>query len=238
MKKTIPILVLFTIILFILFLWEESEYLNINHKIDDDKVANFFTSFGGGIVSISLYYFYQQLIADNSPDLYFTSAMFNATESISFFENKKAVKFLQIVDEKVTDLNGYFVLYNAGTGACKNISIRWIYDLDEIKKIIQNNYFYLPRFVTESQHLSFIESKGKTHIQIPEFYFYCCAPEFNFNESNHSEIARKLRYGEELQPKLNVEITYFDSRNNKKIKKFKIEILAVNNTIDIKFKQL
>jgi hypothetical protein len=238
MKRTTYILVLFTIFLIILFLWGEFEYLNFKQKIDDDKIANFFTSFGGVIVAISLYYFYEQLIAVNLPDLYFSSAMFNVTEKQSVFENKKALKFLQILDEKVSELNSYFVLHNNGTGPCKNISIKWIYDLDEIKKIIQDNYQNFPRFVTESQNLSFIESNGKIQIEIPEFYFYCCAPELNFNESNHSELAKKLMNGEELKPKLNAEIIYYDSRNNKKIKKFKVEIQAVNNTIDIKFKQL
>lgn len=238
MKKATRILVLFTIILIMLFLWEELENLNFNEKINDDKIANFFTSFGGVIVAVSLYYFYEQLIAVNLPDLYFSSAMFNITEKESVFENKKSLKFLQILDEKISDLNSYFVLHNTGTGTCKNISIKWIYDLEEIKKIIQNDYQYFPRFVAESQQLSFIESNGKTQIEIPEFYFYCCAPEFNFNENNHSELAKKLINGEELKPKLNVEITYYDSRNNKKTKKFKVEIQAVNNTIDIKFKHL
>lgn len=238
MKKTTYILVLFTIILIVLFLWQELETLNIKQKINDDKLANFFTSFSGVIVAISLYYFYEQLIAGNSPDLYFSSAVFNVTEKESIYENKKSLKFLQIIDEKISDLNSYFVLYNTGTGTCKNISIKWIYDLKEVQKIVQDNYQYFPRFTTENQQLSFIESNGKIQIEIPEFYFYSCAPEFNFNEKNHGELAKKLMKGEELKPKLSVEIIYYDSRNNKKMKKFKLEIRAVNNIIDIKFKYL
>ncbi|OMQ09505.1 hypothetical protein BXU01_17965 [[Flexibacter] sp. ATCC 35103] len=238
MKKTTYILVLFTIILIVLFLWQELETLDIKQKINDDKLANFFTAFGGIIVAISLYFFYEQLIAGNSPDLYFSSVVFNVTEGESIYENKKSLKFFQIIDEKISDLNSYFVLYNTGTGTCKNILIKWIYDLEEIKKIIKNDYQYFPIFSTESQQLSFIESNGKIQIEIPEFYFYSCAPEFNFNEKNHSELAKKLIKGEELKPKLNVEITYYDSRNNKKTKKLKLEIQAVNNKIDIKFKHL
>lgn len=238
MKKTTYILILFTIILLVLFLWKELEILDINQKINDDKLANFFTSFGGIIVAITLYYLYEQLIAGNSPDLYFSSVVFNVTEKDSIYENKKTLKFLQIIDEKISDVNSYFILHNTGTGTCKNISIKWIYDLEEIKKIIQEKYQYFPRFTTESQQLSFIESNGKIQIQIPEFYFYSCAPEFNFNENNHSELAKKLINGEELKPKLSVEIKYFDSRNNQRTKKFKLEILPVNNKIDIKFKHL
>lgn len=238
MKKTTYILIVFTIILIVLFLWQELETLNIKRKINDEKLANFFTSFGGVIVAVSLYYLYEQLIGGNSPDLYFSSAVFNVTEKESIYEDKKALKFLQIIDEKITDLNSYFVLYNTGTGTCKNISIKWIYDLKEINEIIQHDYQYFPRFTTESQQLSFIESNGKIQIEIPEFYFYSCAPEFNFNINNHSELAEKLMKGEELKPTLNVEITYYDSRNNKITKKFKLEIQAVNNKIDIKFKHL
>jgi hypothetical protein len=238
MKKTTYILILFTIILIALFLWGETENLNFTQKINDDKIANFFTSFGGVIVAISLYYFYEQLIAVNLPDLYFSSALFNVTEKESIYENKKDLNFLQIIDEKISELNSYFILHNTGTGTCKNITIKWIYEIEEIKKIIKDDYQYFPIFVTESQKLSFIESNGKIHVEIPKFYFYCCAPEYNFNEKNHSELAKKLGNGEELQPNLNVEIVFFDSRNNKKTKKFKVEIQAVNNTVDVKFKQL
>jgi hypothetical protein len=237
MKKTIYILVLFTIILTTLFLWGEIENLIFIQKINDDKIANFFTSFGGVIVAISLYYFYKQVIAVNLPDLYFSSALFNVTEKKSIYENKKDLKFLQIIDEKNSELNSYFILHNTGTGTCKNITIKWIYDIEEIKKIVKEDYQYFPIFVTESQKLSFIESNGKIHVKIPEFYFYSCAPEYNFNQKNHSELAKKLSNGEELQPNLNVKIVFFDSRNNKKTKKFKVEILAVNNTVDVKFKQ-
>jgi hypothetical protein len=238
MKKTTYILILFTIILIALFLWGETENLNFTQKINDDKIANFFTSFGGVIVAISLYYFYEQLIAVNLPDLYFSSALFNVTEKESIYENKKDLNFLQIIDEKISELNSYFILHNTGTGTCKNITIKWIYEIEEIKKIIKDDYQYFPRFVTESQKLSFIESNGKIHVEIPKFYFYCCAPEYNFNQKNHSELAKKIGNGEELQPNLNVEIVFFDSRNNKKTKKFKVEIQAVNNTVDVKFKQL
>lgn len=238
MKKTTYILVLFTIILITLFLWGETENLNFTQKINDDKIGNFFTSFGGVIVAISLYYFYEQLIAVNLPDLYFSSSLFNVTEKESIYENKKDLNFLQIIDEKISELNSYFILHNAGTGTCKNITIKWIYEIEEIKKIIKDDYQYFPRFVTESQKLSFIESNGKIHVEIPKFYFYCCAPKYNFNEINHSQLAKKLGNGEELQPNLNVEIVFFDSRNNKKTKKFKVEIQAVNNTVDVKFKQL
>lgn len=238
MKKTTYILVLFTIILITLFLWGETENLNFTQKINDDKIGNFFTSFGGVIVAISLYYFYEQLIAVNLPDLYFSSALFNVTEKESIYENKKDLNFLQIIDEKISEFNSYFIIHNTGTGTCKNITIKWIYEIEEIKKIIKDDYQYFPRFVTESQKLSFIESNGKIHVEIPKFYFYCCAPEYNFNEKNHSELAKKLGNGEELQPNLNVEIVFFDSRNNKKTKKFKVEIQAVNNTVDVKFKQL
>lgn len=238
MRKAFWILVSFTIILIVIFLWEELENLNLNEKINDDKVANFFTSFGGVIVAVSLYYLYEQLITASLPDLYLNSVIFNVTERNGILENKKSLKFLQIIDEKVSDLNSYFILHNTGTGTCKNISIKWLYDLEEIKKIIQNDYEYFPRFVSESQKLSFIESSGKVQIEIPEFYFYCCAPEFNFNQNNHSELSQKLLNGEELKPNLKAEIIYFDNRNNKKTKNFKVEIQAVNNTIDVKFKQL
>ncbi|MBP5984325.1 MAG: hypothetical protein KA734_11400 [Fluviicola sp.] len=238
MKKTTYILVLFTIILITLFLWEETDNLNFTQKINDDKIANFFTSFGGVIVAISLYYFYEQLIAVNIPDLYFGSTLFNVTEKESIYENKKDLNFSQIIDEKISELNSYFILHNTGTGTCKNITIKWIYNIEEIKKIIKDDYQYFPIFVTESQKLSFIESNGKVHVEIPKFYFYCCAPKYNFNEKNHIKLAEKLLGGEELQPNLNVEIVFFDSRNNKKTKKFKVEIQAVNNTVDVKFKQL
>lgn len=240
MKNTTSILIIFTIFLTILFFWGELGNLSFEQKIDDDKIGNFFTSFGGVVVAISLYYFYEQLKemkSVNQPDLNISSAIFNVTEGIGVLYNKKNLKFRQILDNKVSDLNSYFQLHNTGLGTCKNISIKWIYDLEKIKEILQDNYENFPIFITESQHLSFLESNGKFQIDIPEFYFYCCAPEFNFNEKNHSELAKKLIKGEDLQPKLNVEIKYYDIKNDEIIKNFKVEVQAVNSTIKTKFKQ-
>jgi hypothetical protein len=241
MKQTTYILIIFTIVLIIIFFWGEIESLSFEQKIDDDKVGNFFTSFGGVVVAISLYYFYEQLKemkSVNQPDLNISSAILNVTEEIGVIYNKKTLKFRQILDNKVSDLNSYFQLHNTGLGTCKNISIKWIYDLKKIKEILQDNYENFPIFITESQYLSFLESNGKVQIEIPEFYFYCCAPEFNFNEKNHSELAKKLIQGEDLQPKLNVEVKYYDIKNVEIIKNFKVEVQAVNNTIKVKFKHI
>lgn len=238
MKKSTYLLIIFTIILIVLFLWEEVETLDINQKINDDKIANFFTSFSGVIVAISLYYLYKQLIEGNHPDLYISSTIFNVTEKESIYANKRSLNFHQIIDEKITDINSYFVLHNTGTGTCKNVSICWIYNMAEIKELIQDDYFYFPIFSTEKQQLSFIESNGKIQIEIPKFYFYSCAPKLNFNRDNHREQSEKLIKGEELKPKIYVELTYYNNRNKKYTKKFKLDIQAVNNKIDIKFKHL
>lgn len=238
MKQTTNILIIFTIFLIIIFSWGEIENLSLQQKINDDKISNFFTSFGGVVVAISLYYFYEQLKemkSVNLPDLNISSATFNVTEEIGILYNKKTLKFRQILDNKISELNSYFQLHNTGLGTCKNISIKWIYDLESIRKIIQDNYENFPIFVTEKQHIDFLEANGKIQIEIPEYYFYCCAPEFNFNETNHSELAKKLIKGEDLQPKLNVEIKYYDIKNDIIVKKFKVEVQAVNNTIKTKF---
>lgn len=239
MKKTTYILIIFTIFLIIIFSWGEIDNLSFYQKINDDKISNFFTSFAGVIVAVSLYFFYEQLKemkSVNLPDLNISSAIFNVEEEIGAIYNKKALKFCQILDNKVSDLNCYFELHNTGLGTCKNISINWIYDMESIKKIISDNYEYFPIFLTEKQHIEFLEVNGKIQIEIPEFYFYCCAPEFNFNSNNHRELSQKISKGEDLQPKLNVELKYYDIKNDLIKKNFKVVILAVNNTIRTKFK--
>lgn len=241
MKKTTYILIIFTIVLIIIFFWGELESFNINKKINDDKISNFFTSFSGVIVAISLYYLYEQLKemkSVNLPDLNISPATFYVTEEIGLIYNKKTLKFCQYLDNKVSDSRPYFELHNTGLGTCKNVSIKWKYDINSIKEIIQDNYEYFPIFITESQQLTFLESNGKVQIEIPEFYYYCCAPEFNFNSKNHHELSNKLINGEELHPELNVELKYFDVKNDKIIKNFKVEIQAVNNTIKTHFKQI
>lgn len=239
MKNTTYILIIFTIFLIVIFSWGEMDNFSFNQKINDDKISNFFTSFAGVIVAVSLYFFYEQLKemkSVNLPDLNISSAIFNVDEEIGVIYNKKTLKFRQILDNKVSDLNGYFELHNTGLGTCKNISINWIYDLESIKKIINDDYEYFPIFVTENQHIEFLEANGKIQIEIPEFYFYCCAPQFNFNLNNHRELAQKLSKGEDLQPKLNVELKYYDIKNDLIKKSFKVQIQAVNNTIRTKFK--
>lgn len=241
MKKTTYILIWFTILLLISFLWGEVRNLSFSEKINHEKISDFFTCFGGVVVALSLYYFYEQLKdmrSINQPDLNIGSATFNVTEEYRSYYNKKTLKFRQILDNNISEFDSYFPLHNTGLGTCKNISIKWIYDLKAIFDIVNNNYIVYPIIDTESQHISFLESNGKIQIEIPEFYFYCCAPEFNFNLTNHHELAKKLLNGEGLYPKLNLEIKYSDIKNEEIIKKFSVEILATNNTIKVKFKQI
>lgn len=240
MKKTIFALSIFTVILLIIFFWQETENLSLDRKIDDDKLANFFTAFGGIVVSISLYYLYKQLIEMKSgylPDLYLSSVKFNVSveSGLEYIDNKPTLKIRQIEDNKTSDVNGYFQLHNIGLGSCKNISIKWIYNIETVKEIFQNKFQYLPKFTTESQHIDFLEANGKIQIDIPEFYFFCCAPEYNFNSTNHREFAEKILKGIPIKPKLEGEIKYYDIQNEPYTKKFNVEIMPINDILRIKF---
>ncbi|MEN2398972.1 hypothetical protein GKZ90_0004255 [Flavobacterium sp. MC2016-06] len=240
MKKTILALIIFTIILLVLFFWQETQNLSLDRKIDDEKLANFFTSFGGIIVLISLYYLYKQFIEMKSgylPDLYLSSVKFKVDikPGMEFIDDKPILKISQMEDNKSLDINAYFQLHNIGLGACKNISIDWIYDLDSVKEIFQNKFQHFPIFIAESQHLDFLQANGKIQIDIPEFYFFCCAPEFNINPTNHQEFAEKLMRGIPLKPKLECEIKYYNIQNELYTKKFNVEIMPIEDILKIKF---
>lgn len=240
MRKTIYAFTVFTIILIITFFWGELDNLNVNEKINDAKISNFFTSFSGVVVAISLYYLYEQIVETkltNLPDLNISSSVFNVTEKTGIIHNKKSLKFLQVIDNRASEMSPFFELHNLGLGASKNISIKWIYDIEQIKNIIKEDYEYFPIFIAENQKIGFLASNDKVQINIPEFYFYCCAPEFNFNEKNHSELSKKMMNGENIHPKLEVEITYNNQRNAIIKRKFEVEIQAVKNTIKTFFKQ-
>lgn len=242
MKKTIFALSIFTIILLIIFLWNETESLSLSRKIDDDKLANFFTSFGGIIVSISLYYLYKQFLEMKSgylPDLYLSSVKFKVSvvPGLEFLDDKPKLKIYQMEEKEALALetNAYFQLHNIGLGACKNISINWFYNMNDVKEIFENKFQYFPRLSTESQHLDFLQANGKIQIEIPEFYFFCCAPEFNINPTNHQEFAEKLMQGIPIKPKLECEIKYYNIQNELYIKKFNVEIMPIEDTLKIKF---
>lgn len=243
MKKTIFPLTLFFIILITLFLWKEFDDLNLSNKIDDAKVANFFTSFGGIVVIISLYYLYQQLREMKLvyyPDLYLSSCELkvNIEPCHPIFGEKDQVKIYNIIDGKVSEIDGFFQLNNIGLGASKNISIKWIYDIESVKNIFQNKYQYMQRLITEEQHLDFLEANGNIQIDVPEFYFNCCAPEYNFDAYNYKELVGKIIKGIPIKPKLQVEIKYLDIQNSPFSKKFDVDIMPINDKLKIKFKAI
>ena len=242
MKKTIITIAFFTLILIAMFLWNDTGSLSIQKQIDDDKIANFFTAFSGIVVSISLYFLYKQLREMKSgylPDLYFSYAEFRVKvePGRDYIDDKSVLKVKQLKEIDGLDINGYFQLHNIGLGSCKHISINWIYNLDDVKKIIKDKFQHWPIFTTESQHIDFLEKDGKIQIEIPEFYFLCCAEEDNFNINNHREIADKVLKGLPIKPKLEVTVKYHDIQNELYTKKFNVEIIPINDILRIKFMQ-
>lgn len=241
MRKIIITLIVFASFLLIIFFWGELDELSLEQKINDNKVANFFTSFGGIIVSISLYFLYKQLREMKSgylPDLYLSYTEFRVKilPGRDYLNDKSAVKVFNIEDGKDTDINGYFRLHNIGLGSSKNISIKWNYDLKSVKEVFNDKYQYWPILSTENQHIDFLDAKNNTQIDIPEFYFNCCAPEYNFNINNHREVSEKMLKGISLKPKIEVMIKYQDIQNEIYTKKFEVEIIPIEDKLRIKFK--
>ena len=169
------------------------------------------------------------------PDLYASYSEFKVIkkEGSKLWNEKPRLHICNVKENTVLEsLQAHVDLYNIGLGASKNISIKWIYDIQKVKSIFNDSYQYSPRIETETEHIDFLQANGKIPIKIPEFYFNCCAEEYNLNIDNYKEMFESKKI---FKPSLNLSITYDDIQNNKFEKLFDIFVYTFETKVTFKF---
>ncbi len=237
MKKIHFSFIIFVVLLFTLFLWNEFNDFSSEEKINDEKIGNFFSSLGAIAAAVSIYFLYKQLIEMDAtrrsayhPDLYPSQTKLK-TQNFYYesFGSKPKVHIskLTIYNEKVKP---YITLHNIGLGAAKNIRIEWKYDLEAVENFIKETYNYDKKQRTESEHLDFLPANSKIQIKIPYFYLNC------YGEFLNQSISMVLLTQEDvMKPLLSLEISYQDIQDNIVKKTFNVKISAFEQDLNLKF---
>lgn len=220
-----------------LFLWNEIYNFNLQEKINDEKISNFFSALGAVAAAISIYFLYKQLIVMDAtrraayhPDLYPNKVKLKVENfSHPTFGDKPEVNISRL--STYTEKNEpYVTLHNIGLGAAKNIKIEWKYDLDAVEDFIKETYSYKKRKKTENEHLDFLQANGKIQINIPKFYFNC------YGEFLNQNISRILVMQEDMKkPSLALELSYHDIQDNEFKKIFTVKVSAFEQDVNLKF---
>ncbi len=242
MRKILTAFMIFATLLTIAFLWLEIDNLSIYKTINSEKVGNYFTALGAVAAAISIYFLYGQLLemrdarkAAYQPDLYPSYSKFQVKDvaNPTIFEDgdKPVVKVIRLEDNQPQEqFRPYIELHNIGLGAAKNISATWKYNIDEVENLIKGLYQHYKATEPESEHFDFLQTNGKTFMNIPVHFFNCCGEQLN---QTYLDVIDPVN--EKHKPELKVQIRYQDIQNNWFEKYFSANVTAFTEFVDLKF---
>lgn len=236
LKKILIIIISITIIT--LFLWNDIKLSSYILKINDQKIANFATTIGAIISSITLYLLVKQLkLMDDTlhPDIYpVTTLLFytpkGSNESPRIVHN--GGDFYNFIEHKSETRSRdhyqpFLVFKNFGKGIALNCSLQWDYNKQEINTYLENESNIGTDWTIsewgENSVVPFLPSQSQQRIDAPYKYF-------------HWVVDNKFSYNNPLK----LTISYEDRLRNKKTKSFLIRILIDedNKSIDLKYENL
>lgn len=169
MKSLIKILILCSVILTILFLWQELPDLSISKKINAEKVSAFFTAIGSLLTAVTVYLLYKQIKeqiedrkASSRPDLYPERQFFTMIRERNFPKLTR--------DKKDEVLAGLISLHNIGLGAAKEITVKWHFKKDVLAPLINPDLVQLYANRETERNYSFVSPNNQIEVQLPLMY--------------------------------------------------------------------
>ena len=169
MKSLVKILILCSVIIVILFLWQEFPDLSLSKKINAEKVSAFFTALGSIFTAVTVYLLYKQIKeqiedrkASSRPDLY---------PERQFFTLVRERNFPKLTRDKKEDvLAGLISLYNIGLGAAKEIRVKWHFNKGILTPLINPDLVQLYTNRETEHNYSFVSPNNILEIQLPLMY--------------------------------------------------------------------
>jgi len=219
-KHYLYILIILPIfVLAIFFFWKEKLYLFA--KINDQKVANFFSIIGSIITTLSIFLIYRQLQevlndrkAQSLPKLFPEEFKFKkyTIENIQDPKDSKIKSFIHPVVDPGLGFDDHndalFSVTNVGNGTAVNISIVWLYEIGEIKDAIEDIYI-LPLSGNEGFDINYIKASETNHgFYGPVNYIQI------LGDKSRMKIADTI-FGNLDLPELSVNIAFSDLHGNK-----------------------
>ena len=169
MKSIIKFFISCTVVLLILFSWQEFSNVSLSKKINTDKVSSFFTAIGSLLTAITVFLLYKQIKeqvedrkASSKPDLYPADQFFNLTQ------DKVMPKLSR--DKKTDVLNGLILIHNIGLGVAKEITINWHFNNDVLAPFVDSSLLEFYKNDETKEAHAFIASNKQLEIQVPLMY--------------------------------------------------------------------
>lgn len=222
MKSLIKILILCSIIILILFLWQELPDWSLSKKINAEKVSAFFTAISSLLTAVTVYLLYTQIKeqiedrkAASRPDLYPDNQFFTLIQERNFPKLTR--------DKKEDVLAGLISLYNIGLGAAKEITVKWHFKKNILAPLITAELveFYTNR-ETERMY-SFVSPNNQIEVQLPLMYLA-------------SLTSFKTGWTEMVWEELFLEISYKDIHDfDCPVKKFKVVVYVGAHFVSFNF---
>lgn len=257
--KYIVIILIIFVTLLVLFLWKEQLY--ISHKIDDQKITNFFVCLftAVGTIATIFYTIKQHELAELvnrttiKPDLYPQNYFFQMVDDDQTL-NINGIKPNLFLTHAYGFKSGHKLLIkNIGVGIAKDIEIEWLYDISKVKELIEGIYYLTPD--DKQPYIPFLNPNNETGISLPSRYLSCCGPKlfgkfkqnffsnketFDFNPSSYY-IQRELEEWKnenfpKVRPPLVLKIKYSDVQGFEYVKNFETMVTGINNIITFSFK--
>jgi hypothetical protein len=169
MKSILKTLILCSIIIVILFLWQEFPGLSLSKKINAEKVSSFFTAIGSLLTAVTVYLLYKQIKeqiedrkASSRPDLYPEDQFFTLIQERNFPKLTR--------DKKEDVLAGLISLHNIGLGAAKEIIVKWHFKKDILAPLITADLVQLYTNRETERNYSFVSPNNQIEVQLPIMY--------------------------------------------------------------------
>ena len=239
MNKKIKQTLAFSFLAFLLigfFFWKEE--FTFQSKINDTKVAAFFTVIGSVGTLVALLFLSKQtkeLAKQNDlqqtqikqsvfPDLVPFDFEFNGEEiqQSSFPVTPQPKPFISTKDAtKVT-------IKNIGNGSAKKVTAGWMYDLKEVKDYVGKQYG-IYQTIDEPIEIHFIKPEEIWEIQFSRIYLQTLGAKLNSN-------VQKIFDGQiDQKPMLHLAINCFDVLGYEINKCFQVSITTFENKVTVKF---
>lgn len=222
MKLILKILILCSIIIVILFLWQELSDLSLTKKINAEKVSAFFTAIGSLLTAVTVYLLYNQIKtqiedrkASSRPDLYPERQFFTLIQERNFPKLTR--------DKKEDVLAGLISLHNIGLGAAKEITVKWHFKKDILTPLINTDLVQLYTNRETERQYSFVSPNNQIEVQLPLMYLA-------------SLSSFKDGWAEVVWEELFLEIAYKDIHDfDCPVKKFKVVVYVGANYASFNF---
>lgn len=169
MKTLIKVVIFCSLVIIVLFLWEELPDLSLSKKINAEKASAFFTAIGSLLTAVTVYLLYKQIKeqiedrkAGSRPDLY---------PERQFFTLIREKKFPKLTRNKKEDvLAGLISLHNIGLGAAKEITVKWHFKKNILAPLINPELLQLYSNRETERNYSFVSPNNQIEIQLPLMY--------------------------------------------------------------------